>query len=110
GRAYLFKGEADRGQLGRIDLDANGGPPVPANLRLRDTGNLRDLLGKETVEIVIDRSERKRLGTRTKNKNGWIGWIDLPVVRRDCHGLRQGLVRNRDSRLHVLRRPIDALI
>ena len=43
-----------RGELGRIDLDANRRFLLAADLDLGDAGHLRDLLGEEIVGVIVD--------------------------------------------------------
>ena len=108
--ADLFQGDAARSELCRIDLDSDRRLPVAEYGDLCDPGHLGDLLRQEKIAVIVHLGQRHRIGMRRQQENGGIRRIDLLVVRRRGHGLRQGLAGDRDCRLHVLGRRIDVAV
>ena len=67
--ADVLQRQADRGELGRIDLDADRRLLLAADRDLGDAGHLRDLLGEEIVGVVVDGDERQRVGMRRQHQD-----------------------------------------
>jgi hypothetical protein len=110
GAADLFQRHAARGELGRIDLDADGGRAVAEDRDLGDAGHLRDLLREEEIGVVVDDGQRHRVRAHREHDDGGVGRVDLLVARRRRHLARQRLVGDRDRRLHVLSRRVDVAV
>ncbi len=65
--ANLFQRDAARGELGRIDLDADRRRTVAEDRDLGDARHLRNLLGEEEVAIVVDRGQRYGFGAHRQH-------------------------------------------
>src|SRR5262249_43908415 len=61
--ANLFQRYAGRGELGRVDLDADRRRGVAEDRDLSDAGHLRDLLGEEQIAVIVDRGHRRTRGS-----------------------------------------------
>ena len=108
--AHLLQGEADRGELRRIDLDANRGLLVADDRGLGHARHLRQRLDEDVVEVIVDGGERQSVGVRPQHHDRGIRRVDLAVIRRLRHRLGQELARRRDRGLDVLGGEIDVAV
>jgi hypothetical protein len=97
-------------ELGRVDLNAHGGLLLAADRDLRDARNLRNLLPKDVLGVIVDGRDREDVRMNCENENGRIGRIDLAVGGRRRQVLRQLTARRVDAGLHVLRCRVDVAI
>ena len=97
-------------ELGGVDLHPHRRLLLAADRHLRHAGNLRDLLGKDGVGVVVDGSERQRVGMHAHHQDGGIGGVDLAVGRRRGKVGRQLPSCRRDCGLHVLGSRVDVAV
>ncbi len=108
--ADFLQRQAAGGELCRIDLDPDRRALLAAERDQGDARHLGNLLGEEAVGIFVDDGDRQGVRAGRQDQNRRIGRIELLVGRWRGHGLRQGLARCRDRRLHVLGGEIDVAI
>ena len=61
--------DAERGDLGRIDLHAHRGLLLAADDHLRDARNLRDLLRDDVLGVVVDLRQRQHVGVHREDQD-----------------------------------------
>ena len=60
--AHVLEREAERGELRRVDLDADRRLLLAADADLADAGDLADLLRQHGVGVVVDLGQRQHVG------------------------------------------------
>ena len=105
--AHLLERQPGRGELRRIDLDADCRMLLAADDDLGHPVHLGDLLSDEIVRVVVHGDERQGVGLRREDEDRRVRGIDLLVARRRRHLLGQRLAGDGDRRLDVLARGVD---
>ena len=99
---HVLECQTARLQLGRIDLDANGGLLLATDGDLRHAGDLRNLLRHHRVGEIVDGRERKRVRMRSEDQDRGIGRVHLAISRR-CRKRNRKLAGGcRNGGLHIL--------
>jgi hypothetical protein len=106
-RRHVVEGEAERGELGGIDLHPDRRLLLAADGDLGDAADLRDLLRQDILGVVVDHGQRQHVGMNGEEQDRRIGRVDLAVGRRVRQILRQLAAGGIDRRLDVLRRGVD---
>jgi hypothetical protein len=106
-RRHVLKPDAERGQLGRIDLDTDRRLLLPTDGHLSDAGDLRYLLAENVLGVIVDGGERQHVGAHGEDQDRRIRRVDLAIGRRVRQVLRQLSAGGVDRRLDVLRRRVD---
>eukprot|EP01022_Parablepharisma_sp_SALTPOND_P004192 TRINITY_DN118_c0_g1_i1.p1 TRINITY_DN118_c0_g1~~TRINITY_DN118_c0_g1_i1.p1 ORF type:complete len:1977 (+),score=693.89 TRINITY_DN118_c0_g1_i1:34526-40456(+) len=108
--ANVFQADAQRGDLGRIDLDAHGRFLLAVDVDQAHPRDLRDLLGQDVVGIVVDHRQRQFIGLHRHDHDGRIGRVDLAEGRGIGQVGRQLPGRRIDGGLHVQCSGIDVAV
>ncbi len=110
GVAHVFQAEIHIGQLGRIDLDADGRLLLAGDGDDADTGHAADLLRHDSVGEIVDRGPRQRVRGHRQQQDRRVGRVDLAVARRVGKVLRQLAGSRVDGGLHILGGGVDIAV
>ena len=109
-RAHVLQREVLGHQLGRIELDADGGLLLAADGDLADAGNLADLLRELGIGVVVHLGQGQGVGGDRQQQDRRVGRVDLAIGRRRRQIARQLAAGGIDGGLDVVGRRIDVAI
>ena len=109
-RAHVLQRQALGDELGRVDLDPDGGLLLAADDDLRDAGDLADLLRELGIDAVADGGQRQRVRGGRQQQDRRVRRIDLAIGRRRGEVFRQLAAGGVDRRLHVVGGGIDRAV
>ncbi len=107
GLAHVFQPEAEIGDLGRVDLDADGGLLLAEHQHLADAVDLADVLLQYVLGIVVDLGDRQRVRGQRQHQDRRVGGVHLAIGGRRRQVGRQLPAGGVDRRLHQLRSGVD---
>ena len=80
--AHVLERDVLGHQLGRIELDADGGLLLASDGHLANAGDLADLLGQHGIGVVVHLDQRQGVGGHRQEQDRRVGRVDLAIGRR----------------------------
>ena len=100
--SHVLQIETDRGELRRVELDADRRVLLAADADEPNAWHLRQLLREDALGVVIHRGDRQDVRGQPEHQDRRVRRIGLVIGRRRRHVLRKLTRRGVDRGLHQL--------